>query len=688
MPKSDKAKTAGKFLVMMLCFAILFFLLLPFLEEPAAPAAAQAQGKKASPQIFTANPLSELVRKVYSLFAGQQKQKQPQRPPLYADSSEAAIYAEEMYDQSPRYAAAPENAEAAQSAGSSSSSYYPENYNNYGEAGFVNEEGEWILVRQTAPEGAQRGMHDINSSDSAYDKLVRMERAAKYTGGTSPSAPAIPDSKWARLFRPIKKIFGLDEQKSVQPRHASDQEAVMLASSDGLGTGRERKPNERFRRGQAIALPQINGTAGGNDQQVNDFSWDDVFNSDQLLDEVVESIRNMANEKLDPEERKQLVEQVNRLSPEQKEFIRNSFYEKMQLLAQDEPPADLLSKTFPCGESVSGTYSSQRGEGTACSFPQPYSQKQVAEMARKSNQEALQNQQESLLELARMSGKKRPEGQDSKVKMLVLLGKAGPQNPLQEYGGRAALRANPDASEAEKQQIEEENKARQRQDETLKAFYDFMLKEQGCDQGECYYVGSDNQPDPSMANRITSSGVQYMGDPLNISQQLMAKFAKQQQEQAQTEEEKEQAQYVEEDLKNFPPYYLPYNSQNMAELNKNNTSPAPRVPPPDPFLVYVPTAGNAAELPEEIIPFPGLVFYGGGVLDEDSGQNMKQAGETLRNMFVQRGQEAKALAKEAIENITDVAFPVMLQQVNVQTRKQMSQDSSAEKVMGLSAPAK
>ena len=29
MSKSDKAKTAGKFVVIMLCFAILFFLLLP-----------------------------------------------------------------------------------------------------------------------------------------------------------------------------------------------------------------------------------------------------------------------------------------------------------------------------------------------------------------------------------------------------------------------------------------------------------------------------------------------------------------------------------------------------------------------------------------------------------------------------------------------------------------------------------
>ena len=40
MPVSDKAKNTGKFVVIMLCFAIIFFLLLPFLEDPAAVAAA------------------------------------------------------------------------------------------------------------------------------------------------------------------------------------------------------------------------------------------------------------------------------------------------------------------------------------------------------------------------------------------------------------------------------------------------------------------------------------------------------------------------------------------------------------------------------------------------------------------------------------------------------------------------
>ena len=35
MPVSDKAKNTGKFIVLMLCFAIIIFLLLPFILQKA-----------------------------------------------------------------------------------------------------------------------------------------------------------------------------------------------------------------------------------------------------------------------------------------------------------------------------------------------------------------------------------------------------------------------------------------------------------------------------------------------------------------------------------------------------------------------------------------------------------------------------------------------------------------------------
>ena len=56
MSSKQKAKIAGKIIIIVLSMAILFFLLLPFLENPAA--SETSNGKKASPQIFTSNPLS------------------------------------------------------------------------------------------------------------------------------------------------------------------------------------------------------------------------------------------------------------------------------------------------------------------------------------------------------------------------------------------------------------------------------------------------------------------------------------------------------------------------------------------------------------------------------------------------------------------------------------------------------
>ena len=117
MPVSDKAKNTGQFVVIMLCFAIIFFLLLPFLEDPAAVAAAQS--KKATPQIFTSNPLTELARKIYSLFgpryrkAGGMAAAQGRYANAYAQNDWPDGYTEEFLTADTRYSAAHAEEESA-----------------------------------------------------------------------------------------------------------------------------------------------------------------------------------------------------------------------------------------------------------------------------------------------------------------------------------------------------------------------------------------------------------------------------------------------------------------------------------------------------------------------------------------------------------------------------------------------
>ena len=149
MLKSDRAKTAGKFIVIMLCFAILFFLLLPFLDNP--DAASGEKNKKAVPQIFTSNPLSDLVRKVYALFSRNQK-----RAPGQSASGHLLAYGGPQPGRAPadtRYSASPGEKERSFTFSASKE----ENDETYDQASLMNEDGEWILVRQTAPETFQRG---------------------------------------------------------------------------------------------------------------------------------------------------------------------------------------------------------------------------------------------------------------------------------------------------------------------------------------------------------------------------------------------------------------------------------------------------------------------------------------------------------------------------------------------------
>ena len=664
MPLHDKAKNVGRYIVILLCFAIVFFLLLPFLEEAATPSAQHAD-KKATPQIFTPNPLSELVNKIYSLFSKNQKRNQA-RQAILANDTAANTQAAIADIQPPRYAAedGTDNIVTAATA-TPSTAYQPQTY-NYGNAGFINEEGEWVLVRQTAPDASQRGMHEINTSDSPYDKLVRLERAAKYNTPPAPAQPPIPDSKWARLFHPIKTFFGFGSK----PKQAPTQKAFALAdASDGMDRSL-RRPTGRFARPGAVdmsvfASSSPSGTAG----QI-DFAWSDIFNPGQILDGVVENLKQMGNSISDMRQRSQFNKRLNALTEEQRQFIKDSFYIKMQLNAQKEPADDFLSKTFACGQAVSGTYSGQK-DSVPCLLPRVLSQQEVEQMAQQSNQEAQKNHQESLKQLALMSDKRAPTAKDMEVKMVVLLGKADKTNPFETYS-RAPLPTSAATSEEELAALQQENKDRQRQDENLRRFYDFMIEEQGCASKDCYAIGSATQADPSMANRIISSGVQYDGDPLQLSEGMIERFAQQQQAQAQTEEEKEKAQHIQEDLQNFPPYYIYYTDKDMAQLNKRNVSPAPNKPPEQPFLYYIPSAGNAAALPRTIIPAPGVVFYGGGVLDEDH-TTMKQAGDTLRNMYIQRAEEAKALARQALKNVTDSSFPALLQQGDLPTLQQLIQ---------------
>ncbi len=283
---NKKTKQVGKIVVVILSVAIFFFLLLPFLE-PDSETAKEGSAKKATPQIFTSNPLSELARKIYAMFSGKSRSKAPRIPSQQqANTLEGENVLALAPTETERYSAAHESDPHVSTVGVT--------YDEYGEAGFINEEGEWVLIRQTAPETAQRGMHEVSATDKAYDKYVQLERSAKYIGKPEESAN-IPESKWARLWKPIKKLFSKDEETPSVNEEDTEKSWALASASSGLGKDREKYISSR-------ASKALKPDLSGNMQfSLNDNGRDAFFNlihSDIVFDETAQRLKEQAREML------------------------------------------------------------------------------------------------------------------------------------------------------------------------------------------------------------------------------------------------------------------------------------------------------------------------------------------------------------------------------------------------------
>ncbi len=674
MPQNEKAKTAGKFVVIMLCFAILFFLLLPFLEDPAQVAA--AQNKKATPQIFTSNPLSDLVRKVYAMFtkhAPKQYRAQSAQAPYNNDFLASAANAED-----PLYAAAPIDAATPAAEESVSSrrgaAYFPEAYDNYGNAGFINEEGEWVLVRQTAPEAGPRGMHDVNSTDSAYDKWLQLERAAKYNPSLRPTH-TIPESKWARLFRPIKNLFGISDTTEAEQKAASPR-AFALASARNRRQSGNRYAGGNSARASLPNLPGANLPSSVNTGSGN-INLADLLDPEGFIDEVADGLKEMAANNLDAKQRKDFNSMIDQQKEYHKQVMRQQLRQSIIADAQDQEPKELLDKTMLCTTGASSLY---KQAPSSCSLNTPFTPKEELDQLKEKGQEqALENQKKSLNELSSLAGI--PLKQED-LQMVVILGKTQDfQNPIQ--GNRSPFRIPDDATDEEIAQIEAENEKRQRQDQTLSEFYDYMIKQQGCDSQPCYWVATDAQEDPGLRFAIQSSGMEFKGDPLNINMRLNQGFS---QEKANGSEE--QAEQILTDLKEYGAYYIPYTQEDMAKLNQNNQSPAPNKKPEDPFAVYVPSAANAANM-LEVLPNPGIVIYdnnAASILDLDGpAKTSAQRGDRIRDLIVKRAEYARSLIKEHTQEISQAGYSAILRNSNQAIRQQIEQEGldNKDNLMGL-----
>ncbi len=611
MLKSDRAKTAGKFIVIMLCFAILFFLLLPFLDNP--DAASGEKNKKAVPQIFTSNPLSDLVRKVYALFSRNQK-----RAPGQSASGHLLAYGGPQPGRAPtdaRYSASPGEKEHSFTFSASKE----ENDETYDQASLMNEDGEWILVRQTAPETFQRGMHEVNSSDSAYDKYVRLQANSKY--GKDRPAHHYPQSKWARMWKPLKRFLGFDEPTTAP----DDSEPVFLAAAPASASGESKtrepqNPSAGSRPGFGN-VPAGSVRAGGGQKNIaptpDGVSLLDLFDIQSAAEGLARSTADWypagKDGKLSDQaaaDRNREWEDVIALAPH---HMRTLMTLQVQQDAQGAAPLSIL-QTIHCDESHAAynTEGDEHCDAEGDTHPNdPRAEMQAASQARSA----------SLANLSEDLGFMPPP-----LDMVVVFGDDSPFH--YDAAAEGDLGEDGTASNAI----------------LTKEAYSFLAENHCKTEEPCFWVGTQSDSAITAKIPIHAAGANYLPDPLNLDQGNLSSFKKYKLERAKQEGKNEQEiQALADQLDHLSMPFTAYNSQDWARLQQRNQLPpppkkgeAPQGPPKDkPFLTVVPTAPNA-QMVVEMSERPAMVLYdpNNKFLNEDVA--VQEQGTELNKLMLER----------------------------------------------------
>lgn len=206
-------KAIANLVFLVACIAGIIFLLLPFLETTPPPT---TELKSVEPQISSpSNPLATIAQRLASMFGRPAREK-----------SIARFSPRDSYDYTqPEWVSAPNvpQTRAAQArvksgtltqqptADGQSISVPPVPASEYGDASLLSDNGEWVLIRQTAPQNGAPGMHEINVHENPYDKYVKQEQARRFHPAAKQTD--IPDSKWARLLRPVKEFLGISNSR-------------------------------------------------------------------------------------------------------------------------------------------------------------------------------------------------------------------------------------------------------------------------------------------------------------------------------------------------------------------------------------------------------------------------------------------------------------------------------------------
>lgn len=639
-------KTVLKVGFIGVCVLAIIFLLLPFLETT-APVVSQLH--KALPQVSSENPLTQLVKRLAPLFGHKERDARTlsaQQGPNATPFEDHSLYAAHTLQ--------PNAAEASQPAATSQTVTLPETQApfDYADASFQTDNGEWVLIRQTAPQNSAPGMHEINVHDNPYDRYMKQERVRRFQPASS--AQEIPDSKWARFTRPFKYLFsGNDSARPVQPasvqvHRGEPGQSTLLADAKAARNGKSgfnysSNVGSGASFGQTrLSLPNITPQQWAQltpEEREKITERHAALEFSQLLsgDRVAEQAAEIAADAKFPnpqnEQEQQKKEDYRKLLTEQnKQQIKEELLARIQANAADKEEVDELSYMTGCKDS------SLPADSSAC-----YADESPLPPSRTPQEQLFAQQTQNTQNFFDQTQYVLPQG----LPFTVVLGPTNPEN-LQHMTDNPATQPTGE-------------------------IYQFMYKQQQCDTRPCYWVPNSDQVDPQLTDALlTVNGAALKTDPQQTYASYEAPFVQNQinklGQDATPEQVKQAAKLAQEQLTKYRPNWVPYTEEQILQMHQD-TKEALAAPETDlssgkdPIFPFVMDPAIAPQIAELIGP-ASFVYNNVSIVNSTTSV---EAGEQLTDSLVQNVNDAK----EVFNNVTQGAISEGLRtQINQQINNQ------------------
>lgn len=549
-------KKTAKILLLVCCAALFLFLLLPFLETQAPSKAGRPDTQaKAEPQIFTSNPLTELVGRIARFFGGKKSAGAAAQPSQTLTAEQVSqTFGEPQSDA--LYASA-QPVSGAQTAGTVSSDAAA-----YANAYFKNEEGEWVLIQQTAPEGASRGMHEVNVKDNAYDRYVHQERQARFTPVIrTPQTKEVPDSKLARVFNPIKRLFGFGEDSAAAPRHNGNENFATgkLVSSSGLDRNKEKTstlPKTRPIDWNGFGINPVSSLKPGGTEATKELA--NIILPDAELKNTAEWLADLKypNADNDPQIQQEKQNFIDGWIAEKDQQVNEKFAKILEEKAQKDNQNNILS------EIIKNTC-----EAKISSVPAP-ADRCITNKTQDPVQEYKEQNAQSFYEKTAL--RLPPAG------ITVVLHKTDQEIPTEQ------------SIAAEYTEIGEEPPQLSPEQRQALDMYHYM--QEHC-EGNCYWVATGEGPAQEIQQTVEAAGLVMKGDPLNRHQQYIDGFINEQRKNGLSEE---QLQELRQQLESNQTPYTAYTQEDLQQLHQQTLDLlSDRAQPEDASVPFFTQAGSA-----------------------------------------------------------------------------------------------